>query len=177
MEFSLDHFNYYKMHFKVAMVVESYERFFFHFTQVGTLMKSPTLNCDCPRWAIAYLHKCCYNWQPKKCLVLDVVNLLIFIAINGKKILRNHQKNVCFVSLFEGNSPSCELFLQIKRWSWVFFLFLEISCNLMIIFQKMRFMKNWWFLKICSPFYEIIIIKLAPLATCSNTFVKLLKTT
>jgi hypothetical protein len=48
---------------------------------------------------------------------------------------------------------------------------------LMIIFQKMRFMKNWWFLKICSPFYEIIIIKLAPLATCSNTFVKLLKTT
>jgi hypothetical protein len=84
--------------------------FYFQITQVGTLMRSPTLNGDYPRWDITFLHKCCYNWQPKKCLGLDVVDLIIFIAKNGKKILRNHPKNVFFVSFFERNPQVANCF-------------------------------------------------------------------
>jgi len=36
------------------------------------------------------------QWQTKKCLGLDVVNLVIFISKNGKKILKEHNFLVFF---------------------------------------------------------------------------------
>jgi len=34
--------------------------------------------------AIAFLQKCFYKWQPRKCLSLDMANLIIFYIKNHK---------------------------------------------------------------------------------------------
>ncbi len=53
--------------------------------QVGRLLRSPALISDCLRGDVAHLQKCCYKWQPWKCLGLDVTNLIIYIYKNGRK--------------------------------------------------------------------------------------------
>jgi hypothetical protein len=38
-----------------------------------------SIKCDCHRWAGAFLQKCCYKWWWRKCLGLDVADLIIII--------------------------------------------------------------------------------------------------
>lgn len=46
------------------------------------------LNDDCPKWVVTFFQKCCYKSRPKKCLGLDVADLIIYILKNGEKIPR-----------------------------------------------------------------------------------------
>jgi hypothetical protein len=36
------------------------------------------------RWAVAFLQKYCYKWHPRKCIGLDMANLIIFNLKNGE---------------------------------------------------------------------------------------------
>jgi len=45
---------------------------------------STTMMTTSSRWAIAFLHKCHYKWQPRKCRNLDMVNLIIILLKNDK---------------------------------------------------------------------------------------------
>jgi len=52
-----------------------------------------SLYSDSPRWIMAFLQKCWYKWWPRKCLCLDVANLIILIFKNGEKNLWKLQFN------------------------------------------------------------------------------------
>ncbi len=71
-----------------------HQGFFSQIPQVGRVLRSPALIGDCLRGDVALLQKCCYKWQPWKCLGLDVTNLIIYIYIyiyiNGSKNPRSH---------------------------------------------------------------------------------------
>jgi hypothetical protein len=54
------------------------------------------LNYDYARWAVALLDKCCYKWQPRKYLGLDVTNLVIYVSKNGETINENHKTFLFF---------------------------------------------------------------------------------
>jgi hypothetical protein len=42
-------------------------------------------------WVVAFLQNCYCKWWFKKCLDLDLVNLIICNSINDKKNLKNHK--------------------------------------------------------------------------------------
>ncbi len=57
------------------------------------------------RWAVAFLQKYCYKWHPRKCLGLDVANLIIFNLKNGENGEKSQNLFFSF-SYSEDNSPS-----------------------------------------------------------------------
>jgi hypothetical protein len=49
------------------------------------------LNGDYQRWDVKLKKKCCYKLQPRKCLDLNVANLIISISKNGEKTSNFHK--------------------------------------------------------------------------------------
>jgi hypothetical protein len=45
---------------------------------------------------MAFLQKCHYKWQPRKCLGLEVASLIILFQKMAKRILKNHEKAAKF---------------------------------------------------------------------------------
>jgi hypothetical protein len=89
---------------------------FFQILQISPLAKVSQhqliLHGDYQRWDVVFLQKCCCKLQPRKCLGLDVANLIISISKNGEKISNFH--NFSFFSFSKNQSPSCEIFPQNK---------------------------------------------------------------
>jgi hypothetical protein len=44
---------------------------------------------------LSFLQKCCYIWRPRKCLRLDVANLIILFRKMERKISLNFSKILC----------------------------------------------------------------------------------
>jgi hypothetical protein len=67
--------------------------FFPQVPEVGPLARIPSTNehqMAVLGGAITFLQKRCYQWQPRKCLGLYVVNSIVFLLKNGKRIPKNH---------------------------------------------------------------------------------------
>jgi hypothetical protein len=45
-----------------------------------------TLYSNYPRWVVTFLQMCYYKWRPKKCVSLDLANVIVSISKNGEKI-------------------------------------------------------------------------------------------
>jgi len=49
---------------------------------------------------LSFLQKCCYIWRPRKCLRLDVANLIILFRKMERKFSLNFSKNFCVCVYF-----------------------------------------------------------------------------
>jgi hypothetical protein len=49
---------------------------------------------------LSFLQKCCYIWRPRKCLRLDVANLIILFRKMERKISLNFSKILCVCVFF-----------------------------------------------------------------------------
>ncbi len=76
-----------------------------------SILITVALNGNCPRWAVAFLQKCCYKWWPRECLGLNAAYFILFyFSKNGENISKSHKFfGVFFHFLKTKFSPSCEI--------------------------------------------------------------------